>query len=88
MDSVLQEQIDRLARSAADLFEEIDLATEEGVPIEDIEGAKTQAADLLIHYERLLSSINEKDRVNFRSELGAVVDRIKEKLTHLKEAPE
>lgn len=87
MDPVLQKYVDRLAQTATDLFDEIDQADEEGV-IEDIEGTKAQAADLLGQYDRLLSGLGGTDRAEFEAGLGVVVHQIREKLTHLKEAPE
>lgn len=88
MDPVHRKYVEQLTRSATDLFDEIELALEEGVPIEDIEGAKTQAADLLNHYDRILADLSGGDRAEFEAGMGIVVQRIKERLTHLKEAPE
>jgi hypothetical protein len=88
MDPVLRKYVESLTQSATDIFDEIELASEEGVPIEDIEGAKAQAADLLSHYDRLRATLCEADRAEFEAGMGVVVERIKEQLTHLKEAPE
>lgn len=88
MNSALQQYYDRLAQTATDLFDEIDLASQEGGPIEDIEGAKAQAADLIGQYDRLVAGLGKEDRAEFEAGMGLVVSRIKEKLTHLKEAPE
>jgi hypothetical protein len=88
MNPDLDKEITRMAESVGDIHEEMDTASREGASLEDIEGAKTLAADWMDKYNRLLTRLGPEDQRKLRENIGPAVVRMKEKLTQLKEAPE
>ena len=88
MDGKIKKEMERFSETVEDANEEIDLASEEGTPLEDIEGAKTLAADLIHKYESFLNRLEPDDKVEVQQKIGLVIERIKSKLVQLKEAPE
>ncbi|HUJ79871.1 MAG TPA: hypothetical protein VLY45_06110 [Nitrospiria bacterium] len=67
---------------------EMERAAEEGATLEDIEGAKTLAAELIDRYEGVLKQLNPAERGEMRQQIGGFLEQVKEKLIRLKEAPE
>lgn len=88
MDLKVEKEAEGIAEAVADVIEEIELACEEGATLEDIEGAKAMAADLLDRYENLLKRLGPEDRTEMQKRIGLAVEKVKGKLTQLKEAPE
>ena len=88
MDPHTQKEVDRIADSISEISDEIESASEEGVPLEDIEGAKTLAAGLIDRYDRLLKRVTPDERKEVQKNLDQAFITIKGKLTQLKEAPE
>ncbi len=88
MDPHIEKEVGRIADSISEINDEIESASEEGVPLEDIEGAKTLTASLIDRYGRLLKRVAPDERKEVQENLGQALETIKGKLTHLKEAPE
>ena len=88
MDPHIQKEVERIADSISEISDEIESASEEGVPLEDIEGAKTLAAGLIDRYDRLLKRVTPDERKEVQKNLDQAFITIKGKLTQLKEAPE
>ena len=88
MNSDIEKEVEQIAEAVVDINEEIELASEEGTPLEDIEGAKTLAAGLLEKYNSLLKRLSSDERMEVQRRIGLVVERMKGKLVQLKEAPE
>jgi hypothetical protein len=78
----------QLFEAIDDVSGEMDRAAEEGATLEDIEGAKTLAAELIDRYEGMLKQLSPADQGEMRRQVGAILERVKEKLVQLKEAPE
>jgi F0F1-type ATP synthase membrane subunit b/b' len=77
-----------LIEAIADVDEEMERATEEGATIEDIEGAKTLADELIDRYEDLLKRLSADEQMTMRQRVGPVIEQVRGKLVQLKEAPE
>ena len=88
MDSRIEESVTQIAERLNEVDDEIDLASEEGASLEDIEGAKTLAAELIKKYDGLLKQIGPGEKARVQQTLGMGVERIKKRITQLKEAPE
>ena len=88
MDPHIQKEVERIADSISEISDEIESASEEGVPLEDIEGAKTLTAGLIDRYDRLLKRVTPDERKEVQKNLDQAFITIKGKLTQLKEAPE
>ena len=88
MNSDIEKKVDQIAEAVTDIHEEIESASEEGASLEDIEGAKTSAADFMHKYESLLNQLGPDDKKEVQRRIGLVVEQIKGELVKLKEAPE
>jgi len=88
MDPVIEKEIEKLAAAVPEISEEIDLASEEDATHEDIERAKGLAADFLSKYDGLLRRLGSEDKLEVQRTVGLKVERLKGKLTQLREAPE
>lgn len=84
----LEKDIHKLATAVVEVGEEIELVSEEGSPLEDIEGAKALAADVLEKYAAMIKRLGPEDRRELEQSVGHGVERIKKGLMQLKEAPE
>ncbi len=87
-DLLLEKGLDQLTEELVEVAEEIELVSRESSTLEDIEGAKALAADVLEKYSTLLKRLGWRDRMQLEQSIGPVVERIKKGLTLLKEAPE
>jgi len=83
-----EKALDQLAEELIGVAEEIELVSRENSPLEDIEGAKTLASDVLEKYSALMDHLGRSDRMQLQQSIGPLVERIKKGLTLLKEAPE
>ena len=88
MDPAIEKEVERLAEAIIEVSDEVELASEEDATLEDIEKAKAQAADILSKYDDLLKRLGSDDRMEVQRTIGLRVERLKGKLTQLKEAPE
>ena len=88
MESNIEKEMDHLAEAAQNVNEEIEFATDDDATIEEIEGARTLAADLLNKYDAFLNRLSPEERADAQRRIGLVVEKMKGKLTRLKEAPE
>ncbi|HTP41696.1 MAG TPA: hypothetical protein VML36_04695 [Nitrospiria bacterium] len=77
-----------LIESIDEVSGEMDRAAEEGATLEDIEGAKTLAAELIDRYEGVLKQLSPAEQGEMRQQIDAFLEQIKDKLSQLKEAPE
>ena len=68
--------------------EEIERATEADATLQDIEGAKTLAAELIDRYEGLLKQLSPDEQRELRQKFGPEIEQVKGKIPQLKEAPE
>jgi hypothetical protein len=87
-DLKLEQGINQLAAEVVDVAEEIEAASKEGSPLEDIEGAKALTAGVLEKYSGLLKRLDRKNRMKLQQSIGPGVERIRKGLRLLKEAPE
>lgn len=83
-----EDEIARMAAAMIEVSDEIDSASQEGSSLEDIEGAKVLAADVLGKYAILINRLGPEDAKNLQQTIGERMDRIKKGLIKLKEAPE
>ena len=88
MDLKVMAQVEKMAQAVEDVREEIDLACEEGASLEDIEGAKTLAADLLGRYALLIEQLPPDERLQLERSVGPGMELIRGQFKKLKEAPE
>ena len=88
MDLNVEKEGAQLIEAIEEVNEEMDLASEEDATIEDIEGAKTLAAELIERYDELLKRLNHDEQRKLKQRVGHLLEQVKEKLTQLKEAPE
>jgi hypothetical protein len=88
MDPNDEKAIAHLIEAITDVSEEMERASEEGTSIEDIEGAKTLADELIDRYEDLLKQLSVDEQMAMRQRIGPVIERVKKKFVLLKEAPE
>ncbi|MCI0529124.1 MAG: hypothetical protein L0Y56_16940 [Nitrospira sp.] len=80
--------LDQLTEEVVKIADEIEIVSREGSTLEDIEGTKALAADVLEKYSALLNRLDLRDRMELEQNIGPLVERIKKGLTLLKEAPE
>lgn len=85
---LLEKGFDQLTEELVEVAEEIELVSRESSTLEDIEGAKVIAADVLEKYSAILNRLGWSDRMELERCIGPVVERIKNGFTLLKEAPE
>lgn len=83
-----RKEIARLAAAFVDVEEEVESILREGSPLEDIEGAKAQAAEVLNQYSALMKRLGRNERKELQQILKPGIDHIKSRLIRLKEAPE
>jgi hypothetical protein len=88
MNPEIEKKVDQFAEAVTDIHDEIELVSQEGASLEDIERAKTLAADLIHKYGSLLNQLGPDDKLEVQRRMGLVVEQIKGKLVKLKEAPE
>jgi NTP pyrophosphatase (non-canonical NTP hydrolase) len=87
-DLLLEKGLDRLTEELVEVAEEIDSVTIEGSSLEDIEGAKALAADVLEKYYSLMNRLGQRDKMQLQQSIGPLAERIRKGLILLKEAPE
>lgn len=88
MDPRVEKEVEELAKVVTEIGEEIDLAADvDGTP-EEIEKAKGLAADFLSKYDGLLKRLGSDEKMEVQRTIGLKVERMKGKLTQLREAPE
>jgi NTP pyrophosphatase (non-canonical NTP hydrolase) len=87
-DLLLEKGLDQLTEELVEVAEAIELVSRESSTLEDIEGAKALAADVLEKYSTLMDRLGQSDRARLQQGIASLVDRIKKGLTQLKEAPE
>ena len=87
-DLLLEKGLDQLAEELVEVAEGIELVSRESSTLEDIEGAKALAADVLEKYTTLMERLGQRDKVQLQQGIASLVERIKKGLTQLKEAPE
>jgi hypothetical protein len=87
-DLLLEKGLDQLTAELVEVAEDIELVSRESSTLEDIEGAKVLAADVLEKYSAILNRLGWSDRRGLERCIGPVVERIKNGLTLLKETPE
>ena len=88
MDPRIEKEVEELAKAATEIGEEIDLAADEDATPEEIEKAKGLAADFLSKYDGLLKRLGSDEKMEVQRTIGLKVERMKGKLTQLREAPE
>ena len=88
MDPRIEKEVEELAKVVTEIGEEIDLAADEEAAPEEIEKAKGQAADFLSKYDGLLKRLGSDEKMEVQRTIGLKVERMKGKLTQLREAPE
>jgi len=88
MDLNVEKEGAQLIEAIEEVNEEMDLASEEDATIEDIEGAKTLAAELIERYDELLKRLSHDEQRKLQQRIGHLLEQVKERLTQLKEAPE
>jgi hypothetical protein len=86
--SLLEKEFVRLTEELVEVAEEMELASGESSTLEDIEGAKALASDVLEKYSALLNRLDPRKKIQFEESVGPVIEQIKHGLTLLKEAPE
>ena len=87
-DSLLAKELDHLTEELVEVAEEMELESKDGSTLEDIEGAKALASEVLEKYSNLLKKLDESHKVQLQKSVEPVVERIMKGLTLLKEAPE
>ena len=88
MDPRVEKEVEELARVVTEIGEEIDLAADEEATPEEIEKAKGLASDFLSKYDGLLKRLGSDEKMEVQRTIGLKVERMKGKLTQLREAPE
>ncbi len=88
MDPIIEREVERLAEAVPGVSEEVELAADEEATPEEIENAKKLAADFLAQYDGLLKRLGPEDKMEVQRNVGLKVERLKGKLTQLREAPE
>ncbi|MGH7273534.1 MAG: hypothetical protein ACREIQ_03630 [Nitrospiria bacterium] len=88
MDPRTEKEVEELAKVVTEIGEEIDLAADEDATSEEIEKAKGLAADFLSKYDGLLKRLGSDEKMEVQRTIGLKVERMKGKLTQLREAPE
>jgi hypothetical protein len=88
MDPKIEKEVERLATAVLEVSEEVELAIDEEATIEEVEKAKALAAEFLSKYDDFLKRLGSEDEMEVQRRLGLRVERLKGKLTQLREAPE
>jgi SMC interacting uncharacterized protein involved in chromosome segregation len=88
MDPAIIKVIEELTKSAPKIVNKIDGAAEEEATPEEIERAKELAHDFFSKYDLLLKRLKPEDVSGLQERLGLEVERVREKLSQLQEAPE
>ena len=88
MDPRIEKEMEELAKVVTEIGEEIDLAADDEATPEEIEKAKGLAADFLSKYDGLLKRLGSDEKMEVQRTIGLKVERMKGKLTQLREAPE
>ncbi len=88
MNDFVEKKVRDIQKAAESVFDELEAATSGDAAIEDIEGAKALASNLLDQYNDSLNGLELEDREEVKMKLNYVVEGIREKLVLLKEAPE
>ena len=88
MDPRIEKEVEELARVVTEIGEEIDLAADEDATPEEIGKAKGLAADFLSKYDGLLKRLGSDEKMEVQRTIGLKVERMKGKLTQLREAAE
>ena len=88
MDPRVEKEVEQLAKVVTEIGEEIDLAADDEATPEEIEKAKGLAADFLSKYDGLLKRLGSDEKMEVQRTIGLKVERMKGKLTQLREAPE
>jgi hypothetical protein len=78
----------QLTEQLVEVAEEIEMVSGESSTLEDIEGAKVLASEVLDKYSTVLNRLGPPDRIKLEQSIGPVVERIKHGFALLKEAPE
>jgi hypothetical protein len=87
-DLLLAKELDHLAEELVEVVDEMELESGEGSTLEDIEGAKALASEVLEKYSNLLKKLDDRHKAQLEQSVEPVVERIMKGLTLLKEAPE
>ncbi len=85
---LLEKGLNQLTEEVVKIADEIEIVSRESSTLEDIEGTKALAADVLEKYSALLNRLDLRDRRELEQNIGTLIERIKKGLTLLKEAPE
>lgn len=80
--------ISQLASAAVDVGEEIEAVTRERASLEEIEGTKARAAEVLHQYDALLNRLGPTEANRLQQNVGPAIEDLKKGLVQLKEAPE
>jgi len=89
MDDLSQKkEFDQLATEVVEAADEIESVSKEHSSLEDIEGAKSKTAEVLAKYTGLMKRLDQVNRERLEQSLGPGVDRIRNGIRLLKEAPE
>jgi len=87
-DSLLEKELRNLAEELVDVADEMELRSRKGSTLEDIEGAKTLASEVLERYSNLLKKLDGRHKTQLEQSVAPAVEQIMKELTQLKEAPE
>src|SRR5437867_940647 len=87
-DLLLKKELDHLTEKLIDVAEEMEQVSGESSTLEDIEGAKAQASEVLEKYSILLKKLDGRHKTQLEQSVAPAVERIMKGLTKLKEAPE
>jgi hypothetical protein len=87
-DLLLAKELDHLTEELVEVAEEMELESREGSTLEDIEGAKALASEVLEKYSNFLKKLDGRHKTELEQSVEPVVERIMKGLTLLKEAPE
>ncbi len=88
MDSMAEKEMERLVEAVPEVSEEVELTADDDATPEEIEKAKKLASDFLAQYDGLLKRLGPEDKMEVQRNIGLKVERLKGKLTQLREAPE
>jgi hypothetical protein len=78
----------QLTEQLVEVADEIEMVSGESSTLEDIEGTKVLASEVLDKYSAVLNQLGTPDRIKLEQSIGPVVERIKHGFALLKEAPE
>jgi hypothetical protein len=85
---LLEKGLDRLTEEVVKVADEIEIVSKEGSTLEDIEGTKALAAEVLEKYSAHFNRLSLREKMELEQSIGPLIERIKKGLTLLKEAPE